>query len=414
MLKLIFVTLFVLALSSTQKSFRNEKVIGFTVATEEQLAVLKTFEDAQKIDIWNDHSDGKFEISIPQIHFVEFQTKFLTKFNIAYFVIISDLQEKIDEEMLSMAKAAPYTSGADDEVFFSTFRKIEEINVWLASKIAAFPAIASAITIGKSFEKRDIKGIKIHGKKSPAPNTKSLFFHGAIHAREWIAPTTVMWIANELLTKYQVDPIVKRLVDNIEFHVFPVANVDGYSFTHTTNRMWRKTRTANPGSTCMGTDPNRNFSFKWRSGGSSDSPCSETYHGSKAFSEVESLQIAEYGKKLPNLVGYIDYHAYGQLVMRPWGWTRTLAPDEAKLKKIGDETAKVISQLRGKTYRSGPFSTILYVGSGTTVDYFYDLKKVNAYCIELGTSFVMPVSEIKPIGQENFNGFKKFAELLMN
>lgn len=124
-------------------------------------------------------------------------------------------------------------------------------------------------------------------------------------------------------------------------------------------------------------------------------------------------QIVDYGKNLTNLIGYIDYHAYGQLVMRPYGWTRNDSPDEAKLKKIGDEVATIITRVRGKTYRSGKFATILYVGSGTSIDYFYDAQKVNAYCIELGTSFTMPISEIRPVGRENFEGFKKFAELLL-
>ena len=37
----------------------------------------------------------------------------------------------------------------------------------------------------------------------------------------------------------------------------------------------------------MGTDPNRNFDFQWATVGSSDQPCSETFHGSEPFSEVE-------------------------------------------------------------------------------------------------------------------------------
>lgn len=99
--------------------------------------------------------------------------------------------------------------------------------------------------------------------------------------------------------------------------------------------------------------------------------------------------------------------------MRPYGWSRNDSPDEAKLRKIGDDVATTITRVRGKSYRSGKFATILYVGSGTSIDNFYDAQGVNAYCIELGTSFVMPISEIKPIGTENFEGFKKFALALL-
>jgi len=36
-------------------------------------------------------------------------------------------------------------------------------------------------------------------------------------------------------------------------------NPDGYEFSMTTNRLWRKTRTKIAGSNCVGIDPNRNF-----------------------------------------------------------------------------------------------------------------------------------------------------------
>jgi murein tripeptide amidase MpaA len=62
-----------------------------------------------------------------------------------------------------------------------------------------------------------------------------------------------MYLANELITKYDTDPTVKMLVDNLEWHIFPVMNVDGFVYTHTNTRLWRKTRRPNPGSSCVGT-----------------------------------------------------------------------------------------------------------------------------------------------------------------
>ena len=85
-------------------------------------------------------------------------------------------------------------------------------------------------------------------------------------------------------------------------YILPVANPDGYLYTQTTNRMWRKTRKPNGGLwdlvpfdkcygvSCttgtsvpetvlcvLGTDPNRNFAYGWGTGGSSANPCSATY-----------------------------------------------------------------------------------------------------------------------------------------
>jgi len=122
----------------------------------------------------------------------------------------------------------------------------------------------------------------------------------------------------------------------------------------------------------------------------------------------------EYGKKLlPNLKGYIDFHAYGMLYMRPWGWTRDPSPDEARLQKIGDGANAKIRASRGSNYRSGRIAVIIYVASGSSADYFYGEHKVNAYALELGTGFIMPPREIEPVGKENFEGVKFFGEQII-
>jgi murein tripeptide amidase MpaA len=50
------------------------------------------------------------------------------------------------------------------------------------------------------------------------------------------------------------------LLNKYEFIIVPTLNADGYVYTWTTNREWRKTRTG-PVSGCYGTDPNRKYAF---------------------------------------------------------------------------------------------------------------------------------------------------------
>lgn len=42
-------------------------------------------------------------------------------------------------------------------------------------------------------------------------------------------------------------------------------------------------------SPCLGTDPNRNWEFHWGEAGASTQPCSDSYQGPKAASEVGYL-----------------------------------------------------------------------------------------------------------------------------
>ncbi len=58
------------------------------------------------------------------------------------------------------------------------------------------------------------------------------------------------------------------------------------------------------------------------------SRCSDTYHGPRPFSEVETYNVAKYLlKQRRNLIGYMDIHAYSQLWMTPWGY-KSAYPDD--------------------------------------------------------------------------------------
>eukprot|EP01080_Neovahlkampfia_damariscottae_P004647 gene4647-8220_t len=412
-MKLLFaLVIVILATALSKESYRGDQVLRFNLTTQLQINELQKLEEQQHVDLWSEQQGfSQIDVRIPKNSLKIVDKALFKKYNIKYRTIVKDVQDLIDREEHEMKNRIiydPLNKNTHNE-FFKNFRTIEEINEWL-KKHAENSKLVKLISAGKTYEGRDILGIRIRGKK----NKPITLHHGAIHAREWIAPSTVMYMANELITKYETDPSIKWLVDNIEWHFFPVLNVDGYKYTHTNSRLWRKTRRPNPGSTCIGTDPNRNFGFKWNSGGSSSSPCSQTFHGSKAWSEKCTESIANYGKSLlPRLKGYVDWHCYGQLFMRPYGWTRNIPEDEPAMKKIGDAASEAIGKVRGKRYRSGRFSSILYMGSGVSVDYFYGEHKVFSYTPELGTSFTMPASEIVPIGKEIFEGLKVYGKLLV-
>ena len=61
-------------------------------------------------------------------------------------------------------------------------------------------------------------------------------------------------------------------------------------------------------------------------------PCSETYRGAHPFSEVEIVNVAKFlASKGDRVVGYMDIHAYSQLWMFPWGYTKIPAKDNEEL-----------------------------------------------------------------------------------
>ena len=94
------------------------------------------------------------------------------------------------------------------------------------------------------------------------------------------------------------------------------------------DRMWRKNRGRNSGSSCVGTDLNRNFDFHWGEIGVSHNPCSEIYCGRQAFDCPETANIRNYVGTLDPvpLLGH-SIHSYSQLWLWPYAFDDEARPD---------------------------------------------------------------------------------------
>lgn len=110
------------------------------------------------------------------------------------------------------------------------YYSLDQIYNWLDEVEAAHPDIVKTVVMGNSIENRLIKGIVINYKPE-VPNPHIAMIESTIHAREWITPAVVTWIIKEFLTSN--DPEIRFLAENFEWHIFPVTNPDGYSYTFT-------------------------------------------------------------------------------------------------------------------------------------------------------------------------------------
>lgn len=69
--------------------------------------------------------------------------------------------------------------------------------------------------------------------------------------------------------------------------------------------------------------------------GASSHPCSDSYHGNSAMSEEEVQAVAKYLESLGRrLVAFLDIHSYSQMLMFPWGYTKTHCKDYLELVMI--------------------------------------------------------------------------------
>src|SRR5690606_7279803 len=154
----------------------------------------------------------------------------------------------------------------------------------------------------------------------------ALFLHGLIHAREWITGSASMYIADRLVRDYGTDPAMTSMLDAYEVIIVPITNPDGYVYTWTNDRLWRKNRRPNANGS-FGVDNNRNWGFGWGGPGASTQPGSETYRGTGPFSEPETQVLRDFITDNPRIVMTLDIHSFSQLILSPWGFTDTLPAD---------------------------------------------------------------------------------------
>jgi len=183
--------------------------------------------------------------------------------------------------------------------------------------------------------------------------------------------------------------------------------------------MWRKTRSPNPGSSCKGTDPNRNWDNHWCVVGASRDPCSDSYCGRQAFSESETRSVGQYIKGVPRLRGFVDFHSYSQLWMTPYGWTSARPKDYNLQMDVANGAVAAIKAKSGLTYRAGPIYTIIYPASGSSADYGYDNANVTySYGVELRDTgqygFLLPASQIIPTGEEIWQAVKFMVNYILS
>jgi murein tripeptide amidase MpaA len=346
-------------------------------------------------------------------------------------VALENVQDHLDEVEKDIARPKNSTNMAAG--WFEEYHNYIDTIAWWKTLCADHSDLGCTYTdrIGSATSKgRYLSALQI---KLGGTTRPWIYFQCQIHAREWVSGTTCQYIIHELLVGYKAGrAIAKDALTNFNWAIIPVTNPDGYEYSWTSDRMWRKNQRTNTGCptrpACCGVDLNRNYNDgQWGGGGSSSDPCSDTYRGPSAASEPEvqatAAFFADLQKTAPVYLS-IDWHSYSQLILRPWGYTNTPPPNDARLIAMGADFAAAIKAYSGLTYTSQK-SIELYVTTGTAVDYFAGLAIKNAngpgatkprvasWTIELrpttaNPGFILPASQIKACGQENFDGVITF------
>ncbi|EDM15256.1 similar to carboxypeptidase A4 (predicted) [Rattus norvegicus] len=394
--------------------FFGDQVFRINVRNGDEIRKLTELvnSDHFKLNVWKSPStfDRPVDILVPSVSLLPVKS-FLKSQGLDYSVTIDNLQALLDIEDEEMQHNEGRERSGDFN--YGSYHSPEAIYHEMDSIATDFPDLASRVKIGETFEKRPMYVLKFStgggGKKRPA-----IWLNAGIHAREWISQATAIWTARKIVTDYQKDPAVTSILEKMDIFLLPVANPDGYVYTQNQNRLWRKTRSRNPGSRCIGADPNRNWNASFAGEGASNNPCSEVYHGSHPNSEVEVKSVVDFIQKHGNFKCFIDLHSYSQLLMYPYGYSVKKAPDAEELDDVARSAAKALASLSGTKYQVGPTCTTVYPASGSSVDWAYDNGIKYAFTFELRDTghygFLLPASQIIPTAEETWQGLKVIME----
>uniref|UniRef100_A0A3Q2XWA0 Carboxypeptidase B n=1 Tax=Hippocampus comes TaxID=109280 RepID=A0A3Q2XWA0_HIPCM len=366
--------------------FDGEQVLRLKPIFDEHVTLIKDLAQSIEIDFWSPESaelvtiDIDVDIRVPALYQDMVHTMLLQS-NIQHEVLIDDLQAAVEDQADN--KASPRT------------HSYTKYNSWDKVRESDMPYVCIN-TIPE-----DTTCLRQACTRSMKPNLKM----------EIISKTVVR---PQALSTYGKDSQMTSLLDQMDVYVLPVFNIDGYDYTHKSNRMWRKTRSRRSGSSCVGADPNRNWNAGWCTIGASSSPCSDTFCGYKPESEIEVKNVADFIRRNKSAIkAYITIHSYSQLLLFPYSYTYDLAAHHSELLKIAQGASAALRRLYGTRYTSGPGAATIYPAAGGSDDWAYDLGVKYSFTFELRDTgrygFLLPESQIKPTCEETMLAVKYIA-----
>jgi hypothetical protein len=312
----------------------------------------------------------------------------------------------------------------------TSYRDLDTIQAELKKLVAEHPDRVRPVTIGRSFQGREISGVEIADGVTANDGRPVFFLMGVHHAREWPSAEAAMELAYTLVEEAG-DPRIGAILRDERVVVVPVVNVDGFVSSRESAAidpadllrdgafegdedplgqglpLSTVESIAPPGGIltyrrkncdgaipdgsvpCFlqyGVDNNRNYGNLWGGSGGSPDPTSQAYHGPGPRSEPETQAVWNYART-HQVTMLMSLHNVAGLVLRPPGLAESgKAPDEERMKAIGDAMGDA-------TGYASQYSFQLYDTAGTTEDDTYAATGGYGYTIEIGPSdgaFHMP------------------------
>ncbi|KAL8801450.1 MAG: hypothetical protein Q9200_006947 [Gallowayella weberi] len=390
-------------------NYDGYQVVRLSVGSD--LPKVKNLIQSLALSTWNGgpKANAEVDIVVPADKVAEFQASTV---DLDKAVMHENLGQSIAQE----TEYPVYRLGSANASWFDSYHPYADHIQFLNDLQRLYPSNSEIVTIGNSLQGRPITGIHFYG--TGLKNTKpAVVLHGTVHAREWITTMVTEYFAYSFLSGFASNADIQSLLNKYDYYIFPVVNPDGFVYTQTNDRLWRKNRQPTSGSTCLGHDINRNWNYQWSTpGGASTDPCAQDFKGLSPADAPETVVLANFVNNIQSspqkLKLFIDYHSYSQLFMTPYGYSCTvLSAQNTEYQSLANGTATAIRSVYGTVFKTGPICPTIYQVSGSSVDYLADVTRASyAFTSELRDTgkfgFVLPKEQIRPSGVESWEGLR--------
>ena len=308
--------------------------------------------------------------------------------------------QRLQMSRLNFSLISPERGISAKNDFDPQYHTYDEMLAELRQVAQQYPQLAKLHDVGDTWQKvngegnRDLWAMNITGPGDGSQKPGIVFF-GNHHARELVTVEIPLILIKHLLENYGKDPRITELLNTRDVWIVPMVNPDGHIEAEK-GANWRKNMNKNDGNRYRGVDFNRNYGHKWNTGGSSNSPSSDTYMGKAPFSEPETQAVRDFVKSRPNLKIMMSYHSFSNLILWPWGYTKQRV-NNPKLVEMGTK----LGQLTGYTPQQ---AADLYVASGITDDFTFGELGLMSFTTEIGSwgdGFDPPYSRVAQFWNEN-------------
>lgn len=350
------------------------------------------------IDLIESHSpQSSFVFRIPNNYLSDFD-RFISQSHGSYRILSDD---PINTWKKSSVRSKRWIASDNplDQTYYQHYLSYDEQQQWY-DLLATSPLTKNSVQlhhIGRTYENRSLTVVQISSRSIRRRRVRyAVFIDGGMHAREWLSVGVANYLLSQFLTLKDKDVKVREILRHFDLYILPLMNPDGYEYSRTKDRLWRKNRSPTSHSefwngmdSCYGVDLNRNFPYQWDTvHGASISPCAHSYRGPAPFSENEVLSVQNFLRRQksphPKFHAYFNLHAYGRFWLLPWSYTMyTRISNYNDLLKRSQRIA--INVMNG-TYKVGQASHMLYACSGTSIDYAATLMP-HAMTFELSPIF---------------------------